>query len=238
MTTSKPRNKTVQKWVKLSQTNWDTRKLEDLANFSHDIRNSWNLRCPTSIEGKWFGRAGEQLQRSRAAHSRPSVGVGIREYTSWWISGARVLFSVALSISLTLSPLTSHLAGLSGIYGSTELPLLGVRDISSVLLVPVQKENSRIFMGKQIKTRRHGLMWMFLLERGSILPKFTNDLWVRLEMFLLICVLHLTSAITEALSGVPCGTFVPLRVLLEAITEKVHQEQCFSLFLRLHKAKN
>lgn len=39
----------------------------------------------------------------------PSVGMGIREYTSWWISGARVLFSVALSISLTLSPLTSHL---------------------------------------------------------------------------------------------------------------------------------
>lgn len=39
----------------------------------------------------------------------PSVGMGIREYTSWWISGAGVLFSVALSISLTLSPLTSHL---------------------------------------------------------------------------------------------------------------------------------
>lgn len=97
--------------------------------------------------------------------------MGIREYTSWWISGARVLFSVAPSISLTLSPLTSHLSGLSGIYGSTELPLLGVRDVRSVLLLPVQKDNSRIVMGKQIKRRRNGLMWMFLLQRDSILHK-------------------------------------------------------------------
>lgn len=40
----------------------------------------------------------------------PSVGVGIREYTFSWISGVRVLFSVARSISLTLRPLTSHLS--------------------------------------------------------------------------------------------------------------------------------
>lgn len=221
MTTSKNWNKTVKKWVKQTKlTDRHTRNLEDLANFSHDIRNSWNLRRPISIEGKLFGRDGNTLEENSSrgpglqAHSRPSVGMGIREYTSWWISGARVLFSVALSISLTLSPLTSHLGGLSGIYGSTELPLLGVRDISSVLLVPVQKENSRIFMGKQIKMRRNGLMWMFLLERDSILHKFTIDLWARLKNFLLICVLHLTSAITEALRGVTCGTFVPLTVLL------------------------
>lgn len=54
------------------------------------------------LESSWKGPG---LQ----ARGMPSVGVGIGEYTSWWISGARVLFSVALSISLTLSPLTSPL---------------------------------------------------------------------------------------------------------------------------------
>lgn len=48
---------------------------------------------------------GRGLQDTRHA----SAGMGIREYTSGWLSGAGVLFSVALSISLTLSPLTSHL---------------------------------------------------------------------------------------------------------------------------------
>lgn len=51
----------------------------------------------------------------------PSVGMGIREYTSSWISGARVLFSVALSISLTPRPLTSHLSWAKGGGGVTEI---------------------------------------------------------------------------------------------------------------------
>lgn len=54
----------------------------------------------------------EQPKKARTAgtwHAKCWVHLGIGENTSSWISAARVLFSVALSISLTLGPLTSHL---------------------------------------------------------------------------------------------------------------------------------
>lgn len=63
--------------------------------------------------GKWGADVGTHVVFTRTkggawpqAHGMPSVGaaVGLGEYASSWISGARVLFSVALSISLTPGP--------------------------------------------------------------------------------------------------------------------------------------
>lgn len=135
------------------------RNLEDLAQYSQDIRNSWNLRSPCPKKVNDLAEMETHVKgTAREGRGVLSVGMGIREYASWWISGARVLFSVALSISLTLSPRTSPPGGLRGIYGSPELPLLGVRDTGSVLLVPVQRDNSRMFMGNRLK-REEMVRW-------------------------------------------------------------------------------